>query len=172
MDASPPRTSSDAAASRGLRQPPPATSWGPPPPRRRPRGEKSQSSEAHQLPEGRPQNTGRPALRSPGCTPYKPEATASGRVGARFSPGDGRFTWPGSGRQKGGDARGRGVQGAGCGRGQGVAVQPRGLSGANMAGGGGVSRRGRGSGADGAAHHCCGRWVLVLGFSLRQGSGS
>lgn len=105
----------------------------------------------------------------PGCTPHKPEATASGRVGARFSPGDGRFTWPGSGRQEGGDARGRGVQGAGYGRGQGVAVQPRGLSRANMAGRGGVSRRGRGSGADGTTHHCCARWVLVPGFFPRAG---
>lgn len=79
----------------------------------------SQSPEARRLPEEVPQNSGRPTLRRPGRTPHQPEATASGRVGARFSPGDGRFTWPGSGRQEGGDARGNGVQGPGSGRGEG-----------------------------------------------------
>lgn len=69
VDASPPQRSlaaAAAAASRGPRQPPPAPGWGPPLPRRCPGGEKSQSSEARQLPEGRPQNTGHPALRPPG----------------------------------------------------------------------------------------------------------
>lgn len=69
VDASPPQPSlaaAAAAASRGPRQPPPAPGRGPPPPRRCPGGEKSQSSEARQLPEGRPQNTGHPALRPPG----------------------------------------------------------------------------------------------------------
>lgn len=117
---------------------------------------------AQPRPPARPARPGRvpvsPGVQRPrdarpraGHTPYRPEATASGRRGLASPRGAGGS----HGRAPGGETgAGRGVRG-----GEAAAAQPRGPSAANMAGGGGGSRRGRGAAAAGPAHRARGRRV-------------
>lgn len=62
---------------------------------------------------------GLPPLRPPATDPTDLRRRRPARLGACLSPGDGRFTWPRSGRQEGRGPRGRGfgVREGGGGRG-------------------------------------------------------